>query len=187
MKNENNKMQIAILGGGCFWCLEAVFEHIKGIESVAVGYAGGNFSDKKDIPTYEKVSTGETGHAEVVKIEFYPENISYENILKIFFSIHDPTTVNRQGNDIGTQYRSIIIYTNEKQRKTAELVRNEITEKKFYEKPIVTEIIPFENFYQAEKYHQHYFKNNPQESYCQLVINPKLEKLKNIYKEFYRE
>lgn len=175
------KSETAYLGGGCFWCLEGVFSHVKGVDSVTSGYAGGTMPD----PTYEDVSTGKTGHAEVIKVDFGPNKISYEEILKIFFSIHDPTTLNRQGNDIGPQYRSIILYTNETQKNSAEKIKNEIEKKKIFANPIVTEIIPLKAFYKAEEYHQKYFEKNPHKSYCQIVIAPKIAHFREKFRRHY--
>ena len=168
MKLLRQKMSEAVFGGGCFWCLDAVFRKIDGVIDVAVGYAGG----RRPNPTYEQVCTGVTGHAEVVKI-IYDENIiSYEKLLDIFFQIHDPTQLNRQGNDIGTQYRSIILYLDENQK---ELALKKINELKNAIN-VVTEVKKLENFYKAEEYHQNYFEKNPNQPYCQYVIKPKVEK-----------
>jgi peptide-methionine (S)-S-oxide reductase len=165
--------QLAILGGGCFWCMEAVYEPIEGVVSVVSGYAGGTTAD----PTYEEVCTGRTGHAEVVRIEYDPDIISYEKILDIFWHAHDPTTLNQQGADVGTQYRSIILYRNEEQKKIAEKsLASEDTSGDF-DDPIVTEIKPLEKFYPAEEYHQDYYAKNPYAAYCSFVIRPKLRKL----------
>jgi len=179
-------LETAVLGGGCFWCLEAVYLHVRGVESVVSGYAGGHPPTGGENPTYEEVSAGETGHAEVIKIGFDPQEISYEDILHVFFSVHDPTTLNRQGSDVGTQYRSIILYADEQQRNTAELVRNEFTDQKVYENPIVTELVPLDKFYPAEEYHQRYFEKNPDKAYCQLVVAPKLSKFKKKFEKLYK-
>lgn len=168
-------LQAATLGGGCFWCLEASYQLIKGVEKIVSGYAGGGSEN----PTYEEVSTGTTGHAEVVQIDFDPEVISYKDILDIFWALHDPTTKDRQGTDVGSQYRSVIFYHNDDQRKAAEESRAEIA--KFWPNTIVTTIEPLKDFYQAEDYHQNYFMNHPEQSYCQIVINPKLEKLRQKF------
>jgi len=162
----------AMLGAGCFWCVEAVFERIEGVQSVVAGYVGGTKSD----PTYEEVCTGKTGHAEVAQITFDPSKISYEKLLDVFWDAHDPTTLNRQGADVGTQYRSVIFYHDEKQKQAAEKSKT-AAQKRFID-PIVTEIKPLRQFYEAENYHQDYFRNNPNAPYCRLVIKPKLEKLK---------
>ncbi len=165
-------MEKATFGGGCFWCVEAVFERMKGVKSVESGYAGGHVEN----PTYQQVTTGKTGHAEVAQIEYDPDEIGYEELLEIFFKTHDPTTLNRQGNDVGTQYRSIILYHNEEQKDVAEKVKARLEESGEYKQPIVTEIKPLGTFYEAEDYHQDYYKNNPNQAYCRIVIAPKLEK-----------
>lgn len=165
----------AYLAGGCFWCLDAAYRMLNGVENVVSGYAGGH----KDSPTYEEVCSGETGHTETVKIEFDPKIISYDDILDIFFSLHDPTTLNRQGNDVGTQYRSAIFYVDNEQKKLAESKVLEV--KKLWNDPIVTEINELKEFYRAEEYHQDYFNKNPANGYCQIIINPKLHKLRQKY------
>ena len=170
--NTTNKTELATLGGGCFWCLEAVFERLEGVKSVTSGYAGGT----KENPTYKEVCLGATGHAEVIQIEFDPQKISYEKLLEVFWQAHDPTTLNRQGADVGTQYRSIILYHNETQKKAAEESRQAAQWKSTGR--IVTEIVPLTKFYKAEDYHQDYFRNHPNAPYCAVVIGPKLEKLK---------
>ncbi len=169
---QMNRYEKATLGGGCFWCTEAVFESLPGVITVISGYAGG----AKTNPTYEEICTGKTGHAEVVEITFDPAKISYAKLLEIFWKAHDPTTLNRQGADVGTQYRSVIFYHNESQKVLAEKSRSEA--QKQHEKPIVTEIKPLVQFYQAEEYHQNYFEKNPDAAYCRFVIKPKLEKMK---------
>jgi len=168
---------VATLGGGCFWCTEAVFTELKGVEKVESGYSGGTLQN----PTYQEVCSGRTGHAEVVQVTFDPNVISYEELLKIFFTAHDPTTPNRQGADVGTQYRSIILYHNEQQRLTAEKVIREVAAEGIWNAPIVTKLEPFTAFYKAEPYHQEYFKNNPRQPYCQLVIAPKVRKFREHY------
>jgi len=174
----SKKYEQAILGGGCFWCTEAIFKKVKGIVEVIPGYSGGWIEN----PTYEEVCTDQTGHAEVVKITYDPEVISYRELLKIFFTIHDPTTKNRQGNDVGSQYRSIIIYFDDKQKKIAE---EEIKEaEKIWQKKIVTELVPFKAFYKAEDYHINYFERNPTKPYCSLVIMPKIEKFEKLWKSY---
>ncbi len=170
-------MEKATLAGGCFWCTEAIFKRLKGVEDVVSGYSGGVRQD----PTYEQVTAGATGHAEAIQIEFDPKIIPYEKILEIFFHLHDPTTLNRQGADEGTQYRSAIFYHNEVQRDTAEKVRDEVAEAGVWKDPIVTEIVPFENFYTAEEYHQNYYENNKNQGYCSYVIGPKIHKLLKEY------
>ena len=169
--------EIATLGGGCFWCTEAVFTELKGVEKVESGYSGGKVPN----PTYEQVCTGKTGHAEVIQITFDPEVISYEEILRVFFATHDPTTPNRQGAYIGPQYRSIILYHNQEQKRAAEQVIKEVNESGMWKKPVVTELVPFKAFYEAEGYHQEYFRRNPEHSYCQFIISPKLAKIRKQY------
>ena len=166
--------QVAVFGGGCFWCTEAVFEMLRGVLSVAPGYVGGTTKN----PTYEDVCSGETGHAEVIRIEFDPSMISYDDLLTVFFASHDPTTLNRQGNDIGTAYRSIILTTSEEQKEQADAVIKKLNEDG---KRVVTEVAPLETFYEAEAYHHHYFQTHPDQAYCQLVINPKYEKVKEKF------
>lgn len=170
-------LALATLGGGCFWCLEAAFEPLKGVQQVVSGYAGGDFPN----PTYELIGTGKTGHAEVVQISFDPSIISYEQLLTVFFTIHDPTTKDRQGNDIGSQYRSIILTHDEAQAKAAQAAISAMQSSKKYTNPIVTEIQPLAKFYPAEAYHQDYFKNNPNKAYCQLVVKPKVDKVKSQF------
>lgn len=164
-----------ILGGGCFWCVESVYKRLAGVETIVSGYANGDSQD----PTYEQICSGNTGHAEVVKITYKPDLISLQIILDVFFTTHDPTTLNRQGNDIGTQYRSIIIYENEKAKTEAEGKIKELTTENLWPNPIITEIEPLKVFYEAEEYHQDYFNRNPTNGYCQAVIPPKLSKLEN--------
>jgi len=172
-EDKMNNYEKATIGGGCFWCIEAVYERIDGVINVVSGYAGGKTAN----PTYKEVSSGRTGHAEVVQITYDPEKISYKEILDLFWKAHDPTTLNRQGADVGTQYRSIILYENEDQRKTAEKSIQELGKSGFYRRDIVTEVDPLDVFYPAEDYHQDYFENNPNAGYCRIVIQPKLEKL----------
>lgn len=176
-KDKTDKLAQATLGAGCFWCTEAVFEELKGVKKVMAGYAGGNVKN----PSYSLVSTGLTGHVEVARIIFDPSVISYKQLLTVFWHVHDPTTLNRQGADVGTQYRSVIFYHNKKQRKIAEKSKKEVGKSGLWDDPIVTEIEPLENFSKAENYHQNYYKNNPNAGYCQVVIAPKLKKLR---KEF---
>jgi peptide-methionine (S)-S-oxide reductase len=170
-KEMAEKTESVVLGGGCFWCIEAVFERIDGVQSVVAGYAGGH----TDNPTYSEVSTGGTGHAEVAKITFDPSKVSLEELLNVFWQAHDPTTLNRQGADVGTQYRSIILYADEAQRTVAE--RSKMNAASHFRDPIVTEIVPLRKFYLAEDYHQDYFNNNRNAPYCRVVIEPKLKKL----------
>jgi peptide-methionine (S)-S-oxide reductase len=172
MKNEE-----AVFAGGCFWCTEALFKSLKGVISVTSGYSGGSMEN----PSYEKVSGGATGHAEAIKIEFNPNVISYGDLLTVFFNTHNPTTLNRQGDDVGTQYRSVIFYTSDAQKIAAEKFVAELTESKAYDKPIVTEIKPFAKFYPAESYHQNYYEQNKNAPYCEIVIAPKIEKLQKRF------
>ncbi|MEM3186417.1 MAG: peptide-methionine (S)-S-oxide reductase MsrA [Conexivisphaerales archaeon] len=167
--------QLATLGGGCFWCTEAIFSELKGIESVQPGYSGGRVPN----PSYEQVCTDKTGHAEVVQIVFDDNIITYKDILRVFFSTHDPTQLNRQGEDIGTQYRSIILYHDDKQKREAAEIMQEA--KDLWDKPIVTELVMFEQFYPAEDYHKDYFRRNPDKPYCRLVIAPKVEKFRKHF------
>jgi peptide-methionine (S)-S-oxide reductase len=172
-----NHAEVATLAGGCFWCLEAVYDQLKGVLDVVSGYSGGHVIN----PSYKAVCTGETGHAEVVQVTFDPSVISYRELLEVFFTIHDPTTLNRQGADVGTQYRSAIFYHNPEQKATAEGVIKEMQSKQIWEKPIVTEITPFSIFYPAEEYHQEYFQRNPYAGYCSIVIAPKVAKFRKMY------
>jgi peptide-methionine (S)-S-oxide reductase len=169
--------ELATLGGGCFWCLEAVYKELKGIERVVSGYAGGHV----DNPTYEQVCGGRTGHAEVVQITYDPNVIGFRDLLDVFFTIHDPTTKDRQGADIGPQYRSIILFHSPEQKAEAERAIAAVAEKKIWRAPIVTEIVPLERFYPAEAYHQDYFEQNPRQRYCQIVIAPKVAKFRKVY------
>ena len=171
-------MEITTLGSGCFWCTEAVFQQLKGVKSVVSGYSGGHVKN----PSYNQVTTGTTGHAEVCQIEFDPQQISFEEILEVFFNTHDPTTLNRQGNDYGPQYRSVIFYHNEEQKEIAEKMKHELDSSEQFKNPIVTEITAFDAFYPAEDYHQNFFRNNPAQGYCRYVIAPKLEKFEKNFK-----
>lgn len=173
--------EIAVLGGGCFWCLEAVYQELKGVTHVESGYTGGQVAN----PTYEQVGTGTTGHAEVVKLTFDPQVVSFREILEIFFTIHDPTTLNRQGNDVGTQYRSAIYYQNDAQRDSAKQIAAEMG--LVWDAPIVTEITPAQTYYKAEDYHQNFFRQHPFQGYCAFVIAPKLEKFKAVFSEKSRQ
>lgn len=179
----NSKTETAVFGGGCFWCLEAIFSKLKGVKSVIPGYTGGNQPISGKNPTYEEVCSGKTGHAEVVKVKYDPETISYQDLLSVFFGLHDPTTPNRQGADVGTQYRSIILPSTEKQKNEAGRFVENLQKDKLFENPIVTEIKPFQKFYPAEEYHQKYFEKNPEKTYCQLVISPKINKLRRKFRE----
>jgi peptide-methionine (S)-S-oxide reductase len=174
-----NNLQVTTLAGGCFWCLEAVFDELLGVESVEAGYSGGHVQN----PSYARVRDGETGHAEVVQVTFDPQVLSYKDLLTVFFTIHDPTTLNRQGNDVGTQYRSAIFHHNEEQKKVAEEVIQEISAAGIWDDPIVTEVTSFEMFYVAEDYHQEYFKKNPFQGYCRVVISPKVAKFRHKFAE----
>jgi peptide-methionine (S)-S-oxide reductase len=171
-------LEKATFAAGCFWCVEAVFQDVRGVESVGSGYVGG----KKPDPTYEEVSSGMTGHAETLQITFDPKVVSYRDLLEIFWHTHDPTTPNRQGPDVGTQYRSAVFYHNEEQRKIAEEVKLAMDVEKVWPLPIVTEIVPFTVFYKAEDYHQNYFKDNPDQMYCRLTINPKVRKFRIAFR-----
>jgi peptide-methionine (S)-S-oxide reductase len=173
LPSENKNFEVATLAGGCFWCTEAAFSIIKGVERIEPGYTGGTLPD----PSYEEVSTGTTGHAEAAQIFFDPKNITYKDILEIFFTMHDPTTLNRQSADIGTQYRSAIFYSNPEQKATAEKLIEELTKEEIWNKPIVTKVEPLKVFYNAETYHKDYYKKHPKEPYCQAVIAPKIAKL----------
>ena len=175
--------ELATLAGGCFWCLEAVYRDARGVESVVSGYMGGETPN----PTYEQVCGGRTGHAEVVQLTFEPEAVSFRDILQIFFVIHDPTTLNRQGNDIGTQYRSAIFFHSPEQERTAREVIAELTQARLFGKPIVTEVTPATTFYPAESYHQEYFARNPHQPYCQAVVAPKVAKFRKHFVERLRK
>jgi peptide-methionine (S)-S-oxide reductase len=179
----NTNLQTATLAGGCFWCLEAVFDEVKGVHSVESGYAGG----AKPNPTYREVCSGMTGHAEVVQVNFDPNLVSYRNLLNVFFAIHDPTTLNRQGADVGTQYRSAIFYHNEEQKQIAEDLIRELNEQKIWDRPIVTEVAPLDKFYMAEDYHQEYFANNPYQPYCMAVVAPKVSKFRKHFLELLKK
>ena len=172
-------METATLAGGCFWCLEAVFMRLRGVDRVESGYAGGQVEN----PTYRAVCNGTTGHAEVVQVDFDPKQISYRELLEVFFAIHDPTTLNRQGNDVGTQYRSAIFYHDDKQKQEAERAIEEFTEQKVWDSPIVTEVVPLTKFYPAEEYHREYYDRNPEQGYCQVIISPKVSKLRQKFAE----
>ena len=176
---DSPRREVATLGGGCFWCLEAVYDELRGVEKVESGYSGGTVPD----PTYRQVCTGTTGHAEVVQVAFDPEVVSFREILEVFFTIHDPTTLNRQGADVGPQYRSAILYHDEEQRRVAEEVISELEAERVWDDPIVTEVTPFDVFYVAEDYHQEYFRNNGYQPYCQVVIAPKVAKFRKQYLE----
>ncbi|MFW6246066.1 MAG: peptide-methionine (S)-S-oxide reductase MsrA [Tangfeifania sp.] len=172
------ELKKATLGGGCFWCTEAIYKELKGVVDVSPGYSGGSIKN----PAYREVCTGRTGHAEVVQITYDPGEISFKEILDVFFMTHDPTTLNRQGNDVGTQYRSAVFYHNEEQKEAAETIIRRFEEEKIYNQPIVTEVAPFEAFYKAEDYHKDYFERNEDQPYCQFVVAPKVGKFKTLFK-----
>lgn len=177
-KQMSEKTDTAIFGAGCFWCVEAIFQRLKGVESIESGYTGGTVEN----PTYKQVCTGETGHAEVAKIIFNPDVISFNELLEVFWTTHDPTTLNQQGADIGTQYRSAVFYLNDEQKMQAEKSKSEIATQ-IWDGSIVTEITPLKKYYKAEDYHQNYFNQNSDQSYCRFVINPKLEKFRKKFKD----
>jgi peptide-methionine (S)-S-oxide reductase len=174
---ENKNLETATLAAGCFWCVEAVFDDLKGVEDVVSGYSGGHLEN----PTYQQVCSETTGHAEVVQIRFNPEEVSFKEILQVFFTVHNPTTLNRQGNDIGSSYRSAIFYHSDEQKQVAEEVIKEFTAEGIYDNPIVTEVTEFTNFYSAEGYHQEYFANNPNQPYCAAVVAPKVAKFRKMF------
>lgn len=177
--DENIEYQLATFGNGCFWCTEAVFKRLKGVIAAVPGYSGGHIEN----PTYREVCSGETGHAESVQVEYDPSEISYENLLKVFWKTHDPTTRNRQGSDIGSQYRSVIFYHNPQQKKLAEDCRKMLETAEIWSRPIVTELVPFSRFWPAEEYHHDYVARNPSNGYCRVVITPKIQKFESIFRE----
>ncbi len=177
------KLETATFGEGCFWCSEAVYQQLRGVKTVVSGYSGGNV----DKPTYEQVCGGRTGHAEVIQVIFDPAEIKFDDLLKVFWQTHDPTTLNQQGHDVGTQYRSAIFYHNEEQHHIAEQYKKQLDKSGTFKSPIVTEITPFKNFFPAEKYHQNYFKLNPEQQYCQFVIRPKVEKFNKEFKDLLKK
>jgi peptide-methionine (S)-S-oxide reductase len=179
----NTNLQTATLAGGCFWCLEAVYDEIKGVHSVESGYAGGHM----DNPTYREVCNGDTGHAEVVQVHFDPNVVSYHDLLNVFFAIHDPTTLNRQGADVGTQYRSAIFYHDEQQKKIAEELINDLNAQQIWDRPIVTQVEKLDKFYVAEDYHQEYFARNPYQPYCMAVVAPKVSKFRKHFLELLKK
>ncbi|MEX0967778.1 MAG: peptide-methionine (S)-S-oxide reductase MsrA [Bacteroidia bacterium] len=180
---EENPTELATLGAGCFWCIDALLRQLRGVKHVEAGYAGG----KEENPTYEQVSSGATGHAEVARVAFDPSEITFEELLDIFWHTHDPTTLNRQGADAGPQYRSVIFYHNEQQKQQAEAKMQELTERIIFDKPIVTAIEPLTSYYRAENYHQNYYAQNSMQPYCHIVISPKLQKLKKNYSHNLKE
>jgi peptide-methionine (S)-S-oxide reductase len=179
MNDKNSNLETATFGSGCFWCTEAIFERVNGVVSVVSGYSGGTV----DNPSYKEVCNGTTGHAECTQITFDSSVVSYDELLEIFWKTHDPTTLNKQGNDVGTQYRSVIFYHNDVQKQKAEFYKNKLSEEKIWDKPIITEITKFDKFYPAEDYHQEYYENNPNQGYCSFVITPKVEKFEKIFKD----
>jgi peptide-methionine (S)-S-oxide reductase len=176
-------LEVATFAAGCFWCTEAVFDQLKGVVKVDSGYSGGNVPD----PSYEQVCTGDTGHAESIEITFDPSIISFKDLLHIFFTTHDPTTYNRQGADVGTQYRSAVFYHNSEQEKVARQVIQEFNDQRVWKKPIVTEVVPYAEFYKAEDYHQEYYAKNSRQPYCRVVIEPKIAKLREHYRELLKQ
>lgn len=182
-KGKSMQHEIATLGAGCFWCVEAIYQRLNGVEKVESGYSGGSVKN----PSYEQVCTGKTGHAEVIQVTFDPSVLSYKTLLEVFFKTHDPTTLNRQGADAGTQYRSVIFYHTEEQRKIAEQVKEETDNAKIWDDPIVTEIAPYASFYKAENYHQNYYNENSYKPYCMMVINPKLSKFRKEFRNLLKK
>jgi peptide-methionine (S)-S-oxide reductase len=182
MNNSGNKSQ-ATFGAGCFWCVEAIFQRIEGVDTVVSGYAGGHVKN----PSYKEVCQGTTGHAEVCQLTYDPSVVSFEELLEIFWKTHDPTTLNQQGNDVGTQYRSAIFYHDEKQKDIATAYKKKLNESNAFGKPVVTEIVPFKEMYVAENYHQNYFNENGSQPYCNFVILPKVEKLEKVFKDKLKE
>jgi peptide-methionine (S)-S-oxide reductase len=176
---ENSNLELATFGAGCFWCVEAIFQRVDGVEKVVSGYAGGHVKN----PSYKEVCNGTTGHAEVCQLSFDPNEVSYDELLEIFWQTHDPTTLNRQGNDVGTQYRSVVFYHNETQKELAQKYKLELDKAGIYNDPIVTEIAPFDKMYVAENYHQNYFNENGSQPYCSFVIQPKVDKFKKVFKD----
>lgn len=179
MNSDKEKLALATFGSGCFWCTEAVFQRLKGVEKVVSGYSGGKIKN----PTYREVCSGLTGHAEVIQITYNPQEISYSELLEVFWKTHDPTTLNRQGNDIGTQYRSVVFFHDEEQKQLAEHYKLELEKAGIFSSPIVTEISPATQFYEAEDYHQNYYNQNSSQPYCSYIITPKLDKLQKVFKE----
>jgi peptide-methionine (S)-S-oxide reductase len=180
---NTNPITKAVFANGCFWCTEAVFTSLKGVTSVMSGYTGGTVPN----PSYEQVSSGATGHAEAIQIEYDPSVISYDDLLAVFFNTHNPTTLNRQGNDVGTQYRSAIFYINDEQKQKAETLIRELNERHAYDGPVVTEVIPLGEFYPAEEYHREYYKHHASQPYCQIVIAPKIEKLQKQFENLLKK
>jgi peptide-methionine (S)-S-oxide reductase len=183
MNNTGMKYDTVTLGAGCFWCVEAIFERLDGVKEVTSGYSGGRIAN----PTYREVTSGRTGHAEVIQVTYDPDVISFAKLLEIFFMTHDPTTLNRQGADVGTQYRSAIFYHTDEQRQIAGEVKSLLETEKIWHDPIVTEITAFTGFYKAEDYHQEYYRNNPDQGYCRMVIAPKMEKFEKLFREYLQD
>jgi peptide-methionine (S)-S-oxide reductase len=179
VKMADSNLELATFGAGCFWCVEAIFQRVDGVEKVVSGYSGGHVKN----PSYKEVCTGTTGHAEVCQLSYNPEAVSFDELLEIFWQTHDPTTLNRQGNDVGPQYRSVVFYHNDEQKSLAEKYKNELDKAGIYKDPIVTEISPFQSLYIAEDYHQNYFNENGSQPYCSFVIQPKVEKFKKVFKD----
>ncbi len=177
--SSSGRLETATFAAGCFWCVEAIFQNVQGVTSVVSGYAGGTVEN----PTYEQVCSGSTGHAEACQISYDPAKVSYKELLEVFWQTHDPTTLNRQGNDSGTQYRSAIFYNTDQQKQTAEAYKKELAAAKIWDKPIVTEIAPLKKFYKAETYHQNYYRENSGQPYCRFVITPKLEKFRKVFEK----
>ena len=177
--SSSGRLETATFAAGCFWCVEAIFQNVQGVTSVVSGYSGGTV----ETPTYEQVCSGSTGHAEACQITYDPAKVSYKELLEVFWQTHDPTTLNRQGNDSGTQYRSAIFYNTDQQKQTAEAYKKELAAAKIWDKPIVTEIAPFKKFYKAEAYHQNYYRENSGQPYCRFIITPKLEKFRKVFEK----
>ena len=183
MESKNDNYQTVTLGAGCFWCVEAIFERMEGVISATSGYSGGTVKN----PTYKEVVTGRTGHAEVIQVVFDPAVLPFAKLLEVFFKTHDPTTLNRQGADVGTQYRSAIFYHNDEQKRIAEEIKALLNKENLWSDPIVTEITPFSNFFVAEDYHQEYFENNPNEGYCRMVVAPKVAKFEKLFQDYLKK
>jgi peptide-methionine (S)-S-oxide reductase len=176
---DSKQLEVATLGGGCFWCLEAAFEQLRGVERVVSGYSGGHV----DKPSYRQVCTGTTGHAEVVQLHYDPKQVTFQDLLEVFFTVHDPTTVDRQGNDVGPQYRSVVFHHSPEQKAQAEALIRELNAQRIWDGPIVTEVVAFERFHPAEDYHQEYYRNNPNQPYCMVVVGPKVAKFRRRFSE----
>ncbi|MCA9155417.1 MAG: peptide-methionine (S)-S-oxide reductase MsrA [Planctomycetales bacterium] len=179
VESGKSASRVATFGSGCFWCTEGVFQQLRGVHSAVSGYSGGQVEN----PTYQQVCTGTTGHAEVVQVTYDPNHVSFAELLEVFWKTHDPTTLNRQGNDVGTQYRSVVFYHDEVQRDEAERYKQQLDDSRAFGSPIVTQIVPFERFFRAEEYHQNYYEQNPQQPYCQAVVGPKIDKFKKSFSD----